>query len=129
FAEGADLLSVHLRVGEDGLGGGFGAGFIGIGGGWQGEAGVLTLSGGEDADAYLGGAFGGRASAQLLILNGGHLYMYVDSVEQRAGDFADVALDHGWSTHALARLVIKISARTGIHSGGEHEAGGKGETH
>src|SRR5450631_4493117 len=55
--------------------------------------------------------------------------MYVDAVEQWPGDFADVALDHGRRTHALARLVIKISARTRIHSRGEHEAGGEGKAH
>ena len=118
LAEGANLLSVHLGVGEDrlgrGAGGGFGASRFAVG--REGEAGVLALAGGEDASADLGGSFGGCATAQLLILNGGHLYMYVDAVEQRAGDLADVALDHRRSTHALARLVIKISARSRVIS-------------
>jgi hypothetical protein len=49
----------------------------------------------------------------------------VDAVEQRAGDLADVALDHGRGTHAVARLVVEVAAGAGVHGGGEHEARGK----
>jgi hypothetical protein len=34
----------------------------------------------------------------------------VDAVEQGAADFADVTLDHGRGTHALAGLVVEVAA-------------------
>uniref|UniRef100_E6PYE2 Uncharacterized protein n=1 Tax=mine drainage metagenome TaxID=410659 RepID=E6PYE2_9ZZZZ len=55
--------------------------------------------------------------------------MNVDAVEQRAGDFGDVALDHGRGTHAFAGLVVEVSAGAWVHGGGEHKARGKGERH
>jgi len=96
----ADLLGAHLGVGVDGLGGGTGGAFGALAG--DGEAGVLALAGGEDALADFGGALGGGHAAQLLILDGGDFDVDVDAVEQGAGDFADVALDHGRGTHAVA---------------------------
>ena len=63
---------------------------------------MLALAGGEDAGADVGGAFGGGAAAQLLVLHGGDLDVDVDAVEQRAGDFGDVALDHGRRADAVA---------------------------
>ena len=72
---------------------------------------------------------GGCAAAQLLILHGRNLDVDVDAVEQRPGDLRDVALDHRRRAHALARLVVEIAARTRIHGGDEHEAGGKAERH
>ena len=55
--------------------------------------------------------------------------MDVDAVEEGAADFGDVALDHGWGAHALARLVVEVAAGAGVHGGGEHEAGGEAEGH
>ena len=51
IAEGADLLGVHLRVGEDGLGGGLQCGFAVFGLTIQrdGEADVLAFAGLQDA--------------------------------------------------------------------------------
>ncbi len=109
FAVGADLAGGHLGVGEDLF-----AGLL--------EPGSLAVAGGHDAGANFGGAFGGGSAAQLLILNGGHLDMDIDAVEERAGDLGDVALDHGRGAHALARFVVEIAAGAGIHGGGEHEA-------
>ncbi len=86
------------------------------------ERASLPVAGGHDARADLGGAFGGCSAAQLLILDGRDLDMDIDAVEQRAGDLGDVALDHGRGAHALARLVVEISAGAGIHGGGQHEA-------
>src|ERR1035441_154238 len=101
-----------------------GLGWAAIRAGWCGEAGVLALAGGEDAGADLGGTFRGCGGAQLLILNGGHLYMYVDAVEQGSADLADVALDHGRGAHALAGLVVEVAAGSRVHGGGEHEGRG-----
>ena len=50
------------------------------------EAVVLALAGGEHTGANLGGAFGGGAAAQFLVLHGGDFDVDVDAVEQRAGD-------------------------------------------
>jgi hypothetical protein len=36
--------------------------------------------------------------------------MNIDAVEQQAGDFSDVALNHWRSTHALAGFVIEVTA-------------------
>jgi hypothetical protein len=76
-----------------------------------------------------GGALGCRAAAQLLILNGRNFNVDVDAVEQRAGDFGHVALDHGRSAHALAGFVVEVAAGAGIHGGGKHEARWKTERH
>jgi hypothetical protein len=40
--------------------------------------------------------------------------MDVDAIEQRAGDFADVTLNHGRGAHALARLVVEVAARASL---------------
>src|ERR1700755_765261 len=96
FAVCADLASRHLSVREDLV-----TGFL--------ESGALPLSACHDAGADLGRTFGGCSAAQLLILDGGNLYMNIDAVEERAGDLGDVALDHRWSAEALARFVIEIS--------------------
>ena len=90
---------------------------------------ALALPRGHDAGANLGRALGGRAAAQLLVLNGRHFDVDVDAVEQRAGDFGHVALDHGRGAHALARLVVEVAAGAWIHGGGQHEARRKGERH
>ena len=55
--------------------------------------------------------------------------MDVDAIEQRAGDFSHVALDHWRGAHALARLVIEVAAGAGIHGRGQHEARRKAERH
>ena len=130
LAEGADLLGRHLGVGEDGAA--RGARAESLGARWVAdsvleEAGVLELAGGEDAGADLGGAFGGGVAAELLVLDGGDFDVDVDAVEEGAADFGDVALDHGRGAHALAGLVVEVAAGAGVHGGGEHEAGGKGE--
>ena len=90
---------------------------------------ALPLAGGQHAGANVGRALGRRAAAQLLVLNGRNLDVNVDAVEQRPGDFGHVALDHGRGAHALARLVVEVAARAGIHGRGQHEARRKTERH
>ena len=55
--------------------------------------------------------------------------MDVDAVEQGAGDFGHIALDHGLGAGTLARLVVEEAAGTGVHGCGEHEARWKTERH
>jgi hypothetical protein len=116
FAVGANLARGHLRVGVD-----FFAGLS--------EALPLALARGHHAVANLRRALGRRSAAQLLVLHGRNFDMNIDAVEQRAGDFGHVALDHGRRTHALARLVVEVAAGAGIHGGGQHEARRKAERH
>ena len=97
LAVGADLTRGHLRIRVD---------LLAI----LAEAFALALARGENSFADLGGAFGGGAPAQFLVLNGGNLNVNVDAVEQRAGDLGDVALDHRRGAHAFARFVVEVSA-------------------
>jgi hypothetical protein len=71
---------------------------------------MLDLAGGEDAGTDFGGTFGGGVAAELFVLDGGDFDVDVDAVEERAADFADVALDHGRSTHAVAGFVVEVAA-------------------
>jgi len=82
----------------------------------------LTIASGDDACADGGGIFAGRGSAELFVFYSRDFDVDVDAVEQRAGNFGDVALDHGRSAVTFARGVAEVTARTGIHGGGEHEA-------
>jgi len=67
------------------------------------EASGLTIAGGDDTGANRGGIFAGRRSAESLVFYGGDFDVDVDAVEERAGDFCDVALDHGRSAVTFAR--------------------------
>ena len=55
--------------------------------------------------------------------------MNVNAVQQRAGDFGDVALDHGRRTHALAAFVVEVAAGAGVHGRGQHETRGEAKAH
>ena len=113
---GANLARRHLRVGVDLV-----AGLL--------EAPALLLTRGHHAPAYLSRAFGCRTAAQLFILDGRHLNVNVDAIEQRAGDLGHVALDHRRRTHALARLVVEVAAGAWVHGRGQHEARREAERH
>jgi hypothetical protein len=89
FTVSANLAGRHLRVGEDVI-----AGFF--------EPVALAIAGGEDSGSDFGGALSGSAATQLLILNGWNLYVDIDAVEERPGNFCHIALNHGRSAHALA---------------------------
>ena len=67
------------------------------------ETSGLAIASGDDAGADGGGIFAGRRSAEFFVFYGGNFDVDVDAVEERAGDFCDVALDHGRSAVTFAR--------------------------
>ena len=89
------------------------------------EASGLAIASGDDAGADGGGIFAGRRCAEFFVFYGRDFDMDVNAVEQRAGNFCDVALDHGRSAVTFAGGIAKVAAGAGIHCGGEHEARGK----
>ena len=116
FTVGADLASGHLGVGKHLV-----AGFV--------ETMALPVTSGEDACPDFGGSFSGRTATQFFVLNGRHLYMDIDAVEERAGDFSHVALNHRRRAHALAGFVVEVAAGAGVHGGGEHKSSREAERH
>jgi len=82
----------------------------------------LDVARAQHAAAHAGGAFDFHVAAQFLVLHGRNLDVYVNAVQQRAGDFRDVALDLHRRAVAFALGISEESARTRIHSGGQHEA-------
>lgn len=116
FAVGADLARGHLRVGVD-----FFSGFF--------EAIALTIARGLDAVANLRRTFGCCPAAEFFVLNSGNFDVNVDAVEEWAGDFCDVALNHRRGAYAVVRFVVEVAAGAGIHCGGQHEARGKTQRH
>ena len=88
------------------------------------EAFGLDGAGGDDTLADGGGGLAGRTLAELVERYGLYLALYIDAVEQRAGD-AVFVLGHGAGrARAGAGRVGIIAAWTGVHRGHEHEAGG-----
>src|SRR5450432_2294065 len=110
-AEFADHFGHHLGVGIGGL---FGA-----------ITGGLAVAGGDDPGADRVGVFGRGWGAEFFVFYGRDFDVDVDAVEERAGDFGDVALDHGRGAVALAGGVAEVAAGAGIHGGGEHESRGE----
>src|SRR5690348_10442101 len=109
----ADELGSHLGVG---VGLSFGS-----------KALLLAPAGGDDAGADGGGILAGGRSAKLFVFHGGNFDVNVDAVEKRAGDFGDVALNHGRRAAAFAGGIAEVAARARVHGGGEHEARWKGD--
>src|SRR6202020_968194 len=93
------------------------------------EALALPLACRHYAIANLRGALSGSIAAQLLILHRGDLDMNVDAIEQRPGDFGDIALNHGRRAHALAGLVVEVSAWTWVHGRRQHKSRRESERH
>src|SRR5690242_14050129 len=100
---------------------------VGVGLFFGGEALALLFTGGDDAGANGGGIFAGGWRAKLLVFHGGDFDVDINAVEKRAGNFGDVALDHGRSAVTFARGIAEIAARAGVHGGSEHEARRKGD--
>src|SRR5271156_6208707 len=104
----ADQLRRHLRIGVDVF---FGA-----------VAFELNVAGTQHAAAHTGGAFDFHVTAQFLILHGRNFDVDVNAIQQRTGNFRNVALDLHRRAVAFALGVSEKSAGTGIHGGGQHEA-------
>jgi hypothetical protein len=103
LAEGANLAGAHLCVGIDLF---FCAG----------EPLALQLACIKDASADAGRAFAGSSSAQLAVLDSGDFDVDVDAVQERSGDFGDVALDERRGAVAFARFVVEVAARARVIS-------------
>src|SRR6185437_8758627 len=86
------------------------------------EAFELKSAGGDDAFANRGGGFDCTRIAQIFVFYGGDFDVNVDAVEQRAGNFGDVALNLRRRAVAVARGIAKESAGARIHRSGEHES-------
>ena len=97
-AEFPDQFRRHLRIREDFL--------------LAGESRALTHTGPQHPLAHRGGIFNGACAAELLVLHGGHFDVDIDAVDQRAGNFRNVALNLRWRAVALARRVAEKSAGT-----------------
>jgi len=91
----------------------------------------LPLARRTDALADTGRAFGLRPgpARQITETHGGHVYVYVYAVKERAADAPDVALNLQKRAATLARRVIPEAVGTGVHSGREHEGSRKGQGH
>src|SRR5579885_70092 len=93
------------------------------------EALQLALARLDDARADFRRTFSARTLPQFAVLHGGHVDVDIDAVEQRPGNFRDVALNHRRGTGALARRIVEEPARARVHRCGQHEAGGKRQRH
>jgi hypothetical protein len=70
----------------------------------------LNFSGAHDSLANLGGTFRLASRPQFFVVHGRHINVDIDAIEQRAGDLAHVALNHGLGAMTFARAVIEIAA-------------------
>src|SRR5437868_1615571 len=68
-------------------------------------------------------------SRKFAKLNGGHIDVNIDAVQQRTRDAADITLNQQWCTTALPSWVIPKAARTGIHGSHQHERRRKRQRH
>src|SRR5208282_603849 len=82
----------------------------------------LNLARAKDAFAHARGAFDLSIAAQFLVFHGRDFYMYVNAVEQRPGDFGNVALNLRRRAVALAGRVAEKAARARVHGRGQHES-------
>lgn len=72
-------------------------------------------------------AFFGAAAGQVVKLDRRDLDVQVDAVEQRTGDFGNVALDSIFRAGAGDAWVSAIAAGTGVHGSNEHHRAGIGD--
>ena len=78
---------------------------------FAGESFQLAAARTDHAFAHGGGIFDGGFAAQFLIFHRGDFDVNVDAVQQRAGNFRDVALDLRRAAVAFARGVAEEAAR------------------
>lgn len=69
--------------------------------------------------------FACRGGGEVGHADGGNFYLYVDAVEQRAGDFPHVFLYLRGRAVALVGGVVVVAAGAGVHGGHEHEGAGE----
>jgi len=78
------------------------------------SAGALDGSGGLDARGNMRRADAFVLPAQFLIRNRGNFDVQIDSVEQRAADFPQVALNQAARASAFACRIAKKTTRTPV---------------
>src|SRR5580700_6063731 len=83
----ADLAGMHLRIGEDAVGC---------------ETLVLPLPRRQHTRANFRRTLIGGARTKLAVLHCWNFNVDIDTIQQRTGDFCDVALHHGRGTRTLA---------------------------
>ena len=76
----------------------------------------LDFASADHAAAHAGGTFGFHVAAQFFVLHGGDFDVDVDAVEQRAGNFGDVALDLHGRAVAFALGVSEKSTKMRVTS-------------
>ena len=76
---------------------------------------------GDDARADLRRSFAGLVARNFAELHLRHFDMQINTVEQRTGNALAISLNLDGAAAALAFQIAKISARTRIHRGDEHE--------
>ncbi len=111
LAELADHPGGHLRVAPDAR---------------SLEALLLDFPRPRHAQGYLGRTLGLAPVSEIAVLDGGHLYVDVDPVQERPGNPGTVTVDHERRARALVYRVGKVAAWAGVHSGDQHDAGGIG---
>src|SRR5438552_3753990 len=89
------------------------------------EALLLDRARGNDFFAYLRTRGTGAVAGEFVVGDVRDFDVQIDAVEQRAGDFREVALDLNVRAAARFLRIAIVAARTWIHRGDEHDVGGK----
>lgn len=115
LAEFADVTGLHLGVGVQ-------AEFT--------QPLTLNLARPGDPLADVGTALGRFDLSQVFVRHARNLDVQVDTIEQRAGQLAAVALNHCRSTAAgvLLMRITQVAAGARIHCRNQHEVGRVGQT-
>src|SRR5215469_475460 len=79
----------------------------------------------DDAVADSSGRFLSPFAGNVAVFHGRDFNVQIDAIKQRAGNALAIALHLHRTAPAFALEVAEITARAGIHSGHEHELGGK----
>jgi len=109
----ADQFGWHLRVRIDFLFGGVALG--------------LDFSRAQNPFAHGRRTFHLYVATQFFVLHRRNFDVNIDAVEQRAGNFRNVALNLNRGAMTFAGGIAEEAAGAGVHRGGEHEA--RGEIH
>src|ERR1700748_3466537 len=85
------------------------------------EAVPLFFAGALNAFTNGAGSFFGLGAGNVAVFDGGHFDVEIDAIEERTGNSLAITMDLGRPAAAFAFQIAKVSARTRIHRGDEHE--------